>query len=185
MNQTAYVMKNLVVLVLIASFSGAFGQVTKMVQVKDQIFQMNGVQNNEPVEKKTKVFGLTINYETGELNGVVNLVELDLLNKGIEESPDPERNAMKIRGFLPLNDILYNENEQQNYKVELDLIIKEFTVTALFEFNMAYIKNTQLKLHDVRAIAPVNLNDFQVEDLNGFEPSVNIIMMFQMLNLQR
>ena len=92
---------------------------------------------------------------------------------------------MKIRGFLPLNDILYNDNEQQNYKVELDLIIKEFTVTALFDFNMAYIKNTQLKLHDVRAIGSINLNDFQIEDLNGFEPMVNIIMMFQMLNLQR
>jgi hypothetical protein len=165
--------------------SGTSGQVTKMVQVKDQTFQMNGVQNNEPVEKKTKVFGLTINYETGELNGVVNLVELDLLNKGRGESADPEQDALKIRGFLPLNDILYNANEQQNYKVELDLSIKQFTVTALFDFNIAYIKNTQMKLHDVRAMAPVNLNDFQVGDLNGFEPRVNVIMMFQMLNLQR
>jgi len=167
------------------AISATYGQVTKMVQVRDQTFQMNGVQNNEPVEKKTKVFGLTINYETGELNGVVNLVELDLLNKGREESADPEQDALKIKGFLPLNDILYNTNEQQNYKVELDLIIREFTVTALFEFNIAYIKNTQMKFHDVRAMAPVNLNDFQVEDLNGFEPRVNVIMMFQMLNLQR
>jgi len=165
--------------------SATYGQVTKMVQVRDQTFQMNGVQNNEPVEKKTRVFGLTVNYESGELNGVVNLVELDLLNKGREESADPEQDALKIRGFLPLNDILYNTNEQQNYKVELDLNIKDFTVTALFDFRIAYIKNTQMKLHDVRAIAPVNLDDFQVEDLNGFEPQVNIIMMFQMLNLQR
>lgn len=178
-------MKYLFFILLAFTVSASCAQVTKMVQVKDQTFQMNGVQNNEPVEKKTKVFGLTVNYETGELNGVVNLIELDLLNKGREESPDPERNAMKIKGYLPLNDILYNTSEQQNYKVELDLIIKEFTVTALFEFNIAYIKNTQLKLHDVRAIAPVNLSDFQVEDLNGFEPMVNIIMMFQMLNLQR
>lgn len=167
------------------AISATYGQVTKMVQVRDQTFQMNGVQNNEPVEKKTKVFGLTVNYETGELNGVVNLVELDLLNKGRGESADPEQDALKIKGYLPLNDILYNTNEQQNYKVELDLIIKEFTVTALFEFNIAYIKNTQMKFHDVRAMAPVNLDDFQVEDLNGFEPRVNIIMMFQMLNLQR
>lgn len=178
-------MKKLLVILFIASLTGAYGQVTKMVQVKDQTFQMNGVQFGEPVEKKTKVFGLTVNYETGEINGVVNLVELDLLNKGREASADPEQDALRIKGFLPLNDILYNKNEQQQYKVELDLVIKEFTVTALFDFNIAYIKNTQLKLHDVRAIAPVNLNDFQVEDLNGFEPQVNIIMMFQMLNLQR
>jgi len=178
-------MKKLLFILMTLAISATYGQVTKMVQVRDQTFQMNGVQNNEPVEKKTKVFGLTINYETGELNGVVNLVELDLLNKGREESADPEQDALKIKGFLPLNDILYNTNEQQNYKVELDLIIREFTVTALFEFNIAYIKNTQMKFHDVRAMAPVNLNDFQVEDLNGFEPRVNVIMMFQMLNLQR
>lgn len=160
-------------------------QVTKMIQVKDQSFQMNGVQDGEAVEKKTRVFGLTINYETGELNGVVNLVELDLLNKEKETSPDPEQDALRIKGFLPINDILYNQNEQQNYKVELDLSIKEFTITALFEFNVAYIKNTQMKLHDVRANAPVNLNDFHISDLNGFEPEVNVFLMFQMLNLQR
>jgi len=178
-------MKNLLVIILLLSFSGAFGQITKMAQVKDQTFQMNGVQYEQPVEKKTKVFGLSVNYETGEINGVVNLIELDLLNKNVEASPDPEKNALKIRGFLPLNDILYNQNEQQHYKVELDLIIKDFTVTALFDFNIAYVKSTQLKFHDVRANAAVNLNDFNVEDLNGFEPNVMIIMMFQMLNLQR
>ncbi len=178
-------MKNLLIIFLLFSFSGAFGQITKMVQVKDQVFQMNGVQYNQPVEKKTKIFGLTVNYETGEIKGVVNLVELDLLNKGRESSADPEQDALKIQGFLPMNDILYNTNEQQHYKVELDLIIKEFTVTALFDFNIAYVKNTQLKFHNVMANAPVNLLEFKVEDLNGFEPNVNIIMMFQMLNLQR
>ena len=120
-------MKNLLIIALVFAFSGATGQVTKMAQVKDQTFQMNGVQYDQPVEKKTKTFGLTVNYETGELNGVINLIEIDLLNKNIEASPDPEMNALKIRGFLPLNDILYNMNEKQHYKVEMDLIIKEFT----------------------------------------------------------
>jgi len=178
-------MKNLMIILLVFSFSGAMSQVTKMVQVKDQAFQMNGVQFGEPVEKKTKVFGLNINYETGEINGVVNLVELDLLNKDKQASADPEQDALRIKGFLPLNDILYNKNEQQQYKVELDLVIKDLTVPVLFNFNIAYFKNTQLKLHDVRAIGVLDLNKFQVEDLNGFEPQVNIIMMFQMLNLQR
>jgi len=178
-------MKNLLIIALVFSFSGAAGQVTKMVQVKDQTFQMNGVQYDQPVEKKTKTFGLTVNYETGELNGVINLIDIDLLNKNIEASPDPEMNALKIRGFLPLNDILYNMNEQQHYKVEMDLILKELTVTVLFDFNIAYVKNTQLKFHNVIANAPVNLHDFNIEDLNGFEPDVNVIMMFQMLNLQR
>ena len=178
-------MKNLLILILAFSFTGASGQITKMVQIKDQTFQMNGVQYEQPVEKKTKVFGLTVNYETGEIKGVVNLVELDLLNKGRESSADPEQDALKIQGFLPLNDILFNTSEQQKYKVELDLVIKEYSVTALFDFNIAYVKNTQLKFHNVMANAPVNLLDFKVEDLNGFEPDVNIIMMFQMMNLQR
>lgn len=178
-------MKNLLIVALVFAFSGATGQVTKMAQVKDQTFQMNGVQYGQAVEKKTKTFGLTINYETGELNGVINLIEIDLLNKNIEASPDPEMNALKIRGFLPLNDILYNRNEKQHYTVEMDLIIKEFTVTVLFNFNIAYVKNTQLNFHNVIANAPVNLHDFNIEDLNGFEPQVNIIMMFQMLNMQR
>ena len=112
-----YAMKNIILIVLIFSFTGAFSQVTKMVLVRNQNFQMHGVQFDEPVEKKTKVFGLSINYETGEITGVVNLVELDLLNKGRESSADPEQDALKIRGFLPLNDILYNQNEQQQYLV--------------------------------------------------------------------
>lgn len=178
-------MRTILTIVLILFVSVTFSQITKMVLIKNQVFQMNGVQNDEPVEKKTRVFGLTVNYETGELKGVVNLVELDLLNKNIESSPDPEEDVLKIRGFLPLNDILYNQQEQRTYKVEMELIIKEFTVPVLFNFNIGYVKNTQVKFHDVKAYAPVNLVDFKVEDLNGFEPTVNILLMFQMLNLQR
>jgi len=178
-------MKNLLIFILVFSCSGAFGQITKMVLIKNQTFQMNGVQYDQPVEKKTKIFGLTVNYETGELNGVVNLVDIDLLNKNPESSPDPEQDVLKIRGFLPLNDLLYNRQEQQHYKVELDFIINNFTVTVLFDFNIAFVKNTQVQFHDVRANANVNLLDFNVEDLNGFKPDVNILLMFQMLNLQR
>jgi len=178
-------MRTFLTIICILSFSVGFSQITKMVQIRNQTFQMNAVQNGEPIEKKTKVFGLTVNYETGEINGVVNLVELDLLNKNRESSSDPQEDALKIRGFLPLNDILYNRQEQRLYKVELELIVKEFVVPVLFNFNIGYVKNTQVKFHDVRANGPVNLNDFNVEDLNGYEPDVNIILMFQMLNLQR
>jgi hypothetical protein len=178
-------MKQLLIIIFCFSFSIAIGQATKMVLIKSQIFQMNGVQNGEPVEKRTKVFGLTVNYETGEINGVVNLLQLDLLNKGREISDDPEKDALKIRGFLPLNDILYNQNEKQQYKVELDLIIKDFKVVALFDFNVTYAKNTSVRFHTMQAISKVNLNDFEIEDLNGFEPDVNIILVFQMMNLQR
>ena len=178
-------MKTFLTLIFIFSLSAGYSQITKMVQIKNQIFQMNGIQNGEAVEKKTKVFGVNVNYETGEFKGVVNLVELDLLNKNKQSSPDPEEDALKIRGFLPLNDILYNQQEHRSYTVELQLIIKEFTVPVLFIFNIGYVKNTQVKFHDVRAMATVNLLDFNIEDLNGFEPNVNILLMFQMLNLQR
>jgi len=178
-------MRTLITIILIFSLSAGFSQVTKMVLIKNQSFQMNGVQYDQPVEKKTKVFGVTVDYNTGEINGVVNLVELDLLNKNRESSADPEMDVLKIRGFLPLNDILYNQQEQRTYTVELEMKIKEFTVPVLYTFNIAYVKNTQMKFHDVRANAPVNLHDFKVEDLNGFEPNVNILLMFQMMNLQR
>ena len=180
-----HIMKQLLIIIFCFSLSTAIGQTTKMILIKGQIFQMNGIQNGDPVEKRTKVFGLTVNYETGEINGVVNLLQLDLLNKGREISEDPEKDALKIRGFLPLNDVLYNQNEKQQYKVELDMIIKDHTVVALFNFNVIYARNTAMKFHEVQAIAQVNLNDFQVEDLNGFEPDVNIILVFQMMSLQR
>lgn len=178
-------MKTVLCLILIMTMTSTYSQVTKMIQVKNQSFQMNGVQNGEPVEKKTNVFGLTVNYETGEINGVVNLVELDLLNKHREPSAKPEEDALKIRGFLPLNDILYNEQEQRQYNVELELRIGDQIVNAIFNFNIGYIRNTQMKFHDVRAMTTVNLTDFKVDDLNGFEPQVNIILMFQMLNLEQ
>ena len=93
--------------------------------------------------------------------------------------------ALKIRGFLPLNDILYNQQEQRLYKVELELNIKELKVTGLFDFNIAYIKNSRSNFHDVIARGTLNLSDFKVQDTNGFEPDITIIMKFQMLNLQR
>lgn len=185
MKLKTYPMKNFLLFLLLFSVTGAFGQATKMVMIRDQVFQMNGVQFQQPVEKKTNVFGLTVDYETGAIKGVVNLVELDLLNKDRESSADPELDALKIQGFLPLNDILYNRNENQHYTVELDLIIKQFTVTALFEMQIVYVKSTQTNFHNVIANTSVNLLDFKVEDLNGFEPNVNIIMIFQMMNLQK
>lgn len=185
MKLKTYPMKNFLLFLLLFSVTGAFGQATKMVMIRDQVFQMNGVQFQQPVEKKTNVFGLTVDYETGAIKGVVNLVELDLLNKDRESSADPELDALKIQGFLPLNDILYNRNENQHYTVELDLIIKQFTVTALFEMQIVYVKSTQTNFHNVIANTSVNLLDFKVENLNGFEPNVNIIMIFQMMNLQK
>jgi hypothetical protein len=178
-------MKTILSLILIITMTATYSQVTKMIQVKNQSFQMNGVQDGEPVEKKTNVFGLTVNYETGEINGVVNLAELDLLNKHREPSANPEEDALKIHGFLPLNDILYNKQEQRQYTVELELRIGEQIVNAIFNFNIGYIRNTQMQFHDVRAMTTVNLPDFKVDDLNGFEAQVNIILMFQMLNLEQ
>lgn len=178
-------MKTILTIIFTIAVTTGFCQITKMVQVKDQTFQMNGVQNGQPVEKMTKVFGLTINYETGELNGVVNLVDIDLLNKNRESSSDPEEDALKIRGFLPLNDILYNEQNQRTYTVELELRIKDFTVTSLFNFDIVYAKNTLVDFHNVRATSNVNLLDFKVEDLNGFEPDVTVILMFQMLRFEQ
>lgn len=178
-------MKKFLIVIAVLISSGSYAQITKMVLVKDQTFQMNGVQHGQPVEKVTKVFGLTINYDTGELNGVVNLIELDLLNKNVEPAADPEMDALKIKGFLPVEQIRYNQLEQAQYKVELELIIKEHVVPVLFNFDIIYVKNTQKKFHNVRAVANVNLEDFKINDMNGFEPQVNIILMFQMLNLQR
>ena len=130
-------MKTAITFVLALLMSTAvYSQLTKMVQVKNQTFQMNGVQNGEPVEKKTNVFGLTVNYETGEINGVVNLVDIDLLNKNRETSADPEEDALKIRGFFPLNDILYNKQEKQQYTIQLELRIKDHVVTAPLVFNV-------------------------------------------------
>lgn len=178
-------MRNILIIVLFMIFGTGQAQITKMIQIRNQQFQMNGVQFDEPVEKKTKIFGLTVNNETGEINGVVNLVELDLLNKGRESSADPEQDALKIRGFLPLNDILYNKQEQRTYKVELELSIKEFVVTSLFDFNIANVKNSMRDFHDVIATTSLNLDDFKVKDKNGFEPEVSLILTFQMLNQQR
>lgn len=176
--------KLLTIIILLVTASGQ-AQITKMVQVKNQHFQMNGVQNGEFVEKKTNIFGLSVNYETGEINGVVNLVALDLLNKGKESSSDPEEDALKIRGFLPLNEILYNKQEQRLYKVELELSIKNHSVTGIFDFNIASVKNSRSNFHDVVATGKLNLLDFKVNDTNGFENDVIIVLKFQMLNLQR
>lgn len=178
-------MKTILTIILAFSLSAGFTQITKMVLIKNQTFQMNGVQYDQAIEKKTKVFGVTVDYNTGEINCVVNLVDLDLLNKDRQSSADPELDVLKIRGFLPLNDILYNKQDQRTYTVELEMKIKDYTVPVLYTFNIAYFRNTQTNFHDVRANAPVNLHDFKVDDLNGFEPEVNIILMFQMMNLQR
>lgn len=178
-------MKNLVIIALLFSLTGAYSQTTKMIMIRDQTFQMIGEQYGEAVEKSTKNYALAVDYVTGEINGVVNLIELDLLNKHPEAEADPDMNNLKINGYFPLNELLYNQQEQQEYKIQLDLVVRDITVPVLFDFTVIYISNTITDFHEVRAVAPVNLLDFEIGDLNSFEPQVNIILTFQMLRAQR
>ncbi|MCD4747542.1 MAG: hypothetical protein K8R58_14700 [Bacteroidales bacterium] len=173
-------MKILFISILLVIFTlNVNGQ--KRIQIKNQGFELQGVNNSEPIKKETKNFNVSINYVTGDFYAGVNLKNIRLFSDSL--IPEDERNAnndlVTITGSIPINEIIYSQQVNQNYKIELIVKNRDKEVTAIFDFIVNYVKNSYANFHIIYASATLNLNDFNIKELFDFEPEIKLNMNFQ------
>jgi len=157
--------------------SAAYSQ--KRIQVKNQRFEIQAIRNNEPVNLDTRDFGLHINYETGELVSQINIKDSRLYSDEEVEYRIPGDEIIKINGIFPLQEILYNRSADQLYNYELNVEHTGNRVTTNFEFRIANRSYSQGSFKVFRVQGMIDLRDFGIVDLKGYEPLVNLVMEFQ------
>lgn len=169
-------MKKLIILILFISPFFVFSQ--KQIQIKNQKFEVFGVRNGQPVHKVTTNLHVSINYETGDIAMGIDMSNVRLISE--EELPrkDKEGDICKFTGKLPINDILYNKQTDQNYKVELNIINKGVSLPVIFDFDVKYYSSSQRGFRQFFGSSTYNLNDFS-DELFGYEPEVKVVISFQ------
>ncbi len=151
----------------------------KQIQIKDQRFEMNAVREGQPVKVETKKYGLKLNYETGEFYARINLTEARLYSDEEVEFRIPGDEILEIEGVIPINEIIDNQAQQRQYIYELNVKHLSANIPVVFTFDAAYIKNTARGFTIFRVNGKINLLDFEVQDLKGYDPEVDLFLGFQ------
>jgi len=151
----------------------------KQLEFLNQRFELIAERNGQPVRLETKDFGLRINYETGAFFAKVNLTEARLFSDDEVEYRIPGDEFLEITGFVPVNQIYDNNNQKQNLKVELNLKHLGSNIPVVFNVDLTRIKNASRGFTIFNMSGNINLRDFGVEDLKGYEPEVRIALEFQ------
>jgi hypothetical protein len=171
-------MKISIILFLAILFSG-FISAQKYIQVIDQVFSMKAIRNGEPVNVETKNFGINLNYETGDFLAKINIEESRLYSDSEVEFRIPGGEIIEIVGTIPINEIIDNQEQTREYTFELEVKHLAANVEVIFHFNTGYISNTAKGVTIFRVNGKINLLDFGVEDLKGYEPEVELLLSFQ------
>lgn len=151
----------------------------KQFEFLNQHFEIIADRSGQPVRLETKDFGLNINYETGELFAKINLTEARLYADEEVEYRIPGDEFLEISGFIPINQIFDNNSQEQKLTVELNVKHMNSYVPTVFEINLTRIKNASRGFTFFKIVGLINLLDFNVEDLRGYNPEVNIVLDFQ------
>jgi len=157
----------------------------KQFEFMNQRFQFVAERDSQPVKLETKDFGLRINYETGEFFAKINLTEARLYSDEEVEYRIPGDEYLEISGFIPINQIFDNNSQKQKLTVELNVKHLNANVPAVFDFNLTRLKNASRGFTLFNIVGEVNLLDFNVEDLRGYNPEVKIVLDFQAVMVGR
>jgi hypothetical protein len=171
-------MKTSAIIILSVLFS-VFSHAQKHIQVKDQVFSMNAVRNGEPVKVTTKNFGINLNYETGDFLTKINIEESRLYADSEVEFRIPGDEIIEIVGTIPINEIIDNQEQTRQYVFELEVKHLSANIEVVFYFDAGYISNSANGFTIFRVNGKINLLDFGVEDLKGYEPEVELLLTFQ------
>lgn len=166
-------------LLLMAILISGFVAAQKQIQIKNQRFEMNAIRNGQPVHVETKNFSLSINYDTGEFFARINITESRLYTDEEMEYRIPGDEILEITGIIPINEIIDNQALKQQYVFELNVKHISTNVTVVFNFDATHIKSSNRGFTVFRVTGKVNLLDFGLRDLKGYEPEVELLMDFQ------
>ncbi|MFO8128837.1 MAG: hypothetical protein R6T99_02915 [Bacteroidales bacterium] len=168
--------KILIALILSISLTG-YSQ--KHLQIKDQKIEITGVWNGEPAKAQTGNFRVMLNYETGRLDIVLDLSNLDLIPEQEKSGAAPKENIVRITGNLPLEIIQYSEDTDQSYTVELHFLHEENTVTRLFDLAVKNYSNQRSGLHRFIASTQMDPGKFFNNNMDSAGEKITIIVSFQ------
>jgi len=164
---------------LIVFFIPGFLIAQKQIQIKDQRFEMNAVREGKPVKVEAKNFGLKLNYETGGFFARIDLTDSRLYADDEIEFRIPGDEILEISGTIPINEIIDNQSEKRQYVHELEVKHLSANVPVVFTFDVGYISNSASRVTIFRVNGKINLLDYGVKDLKGYDPEVNLFLSFQ------
>ena len=164
-------------LVIICLVQFCFAQ--KQLQIKNQNFEIFAIQNGDAVTKSTKQFSISLNYETGQFKSSLDMANIRLFQEEVLADNPKEADYFKIEGVFPVNDILYNKNTDQEYKVELNIINRGYTVPAIFNVVIKNYTNARTGFRQFICSANVDMRDFIKDELHGYEPEIRLVITFE------
>ena len=166
-------------LLLMAILISGFLSAQKYIQIMNQRFEMSGIRNGQLVKVETKDYGLSINYDTGEFYARINITESRLYSDEEVEYRIPGDEILEIKGIIPIIEILDNKSMKRQYIFELNVKHLSTNVVVAFTFNTTQISNSSRGFTAFRVSGKINLLEFGVQDLKGYDPGVDLILDFQ------
>ena len=149
------------------------------LQIKDQRFEIHAVQYEKSSRVETNDYGLNINYETGDLLATINLVNSTLYNEEEVKNRIPGGEIIEISGTIPINEIMDGEASNQTYNYELSVRYTGNLVMTGFQFNVIDIPTSSQNVKIFQVQGTIDLRDFEIENLKGYDPEVVLYMDFQ------
>lgn len=166
-------------MITIVSLMPLFMMAQKQIQIKNQKFEIFAVKDGEPVAKTTRQFAVSLNYETGYFLTSVDMANIRLIPLENPEEQQRETGYYKVEGTFPVNEILYNKNTDQQYKVELNILNRGYTVPVIFNLMVKNYTNARSGFRQFVCSSSIDLRDFVKGDLHGYEPEVKLVVSFE------
>ncbi|MFC2106785.1 hypothetical protein ACFLRY_00470 [Bacteroidota bacterium] len=170
-------MKLIITIVILCISTLGFGQ--KQIMVKNQKLEVIGVKDGNAVQKETRNLMVKLNYETGDIEMGFSMKDVRLISSDNMPIEDNLNDAYKITGRLPLNDILYNKNTDQNYTIELNINNNGNINSVLFNCDIKNYTGSGKGFRQFFMSTDINLPE-DSEEKYGYESKVKVIISFQM-----
>jgi len=101
-------------------------------------------KDGENIQWQNKDIVVTLNYKTGALKIIIN--NNDFLNKQNNENiidDDSENSEFIFLGNLPIEQVINQKNENQEYDIELQLTNNNFSINEVINFKMNIMRPNQ------------------------------------------
>lgn len=155
------------------------GYSQKSIQIKDQYLEIRAVQNGEAIKMEITDFVISIDYETGEFLAKVDFENPNLFQNEIENRDRiPGGEIVEINGNIPIREILDDQSSNLSMTYELTISYTGNEEIILFDFNMMDIPTSPNNAKIFQSQGTMDLNDFEIEDLNGFDSEVLLYLEF-------
>jgi hypothetical protein len=176
-------------LMILYSASLLFAQQTKYV-THNTMMKIKAKKFGEPVEWENKNVTVNFDYKTGEF--ITYLTNTDFVNPNADmrmiKEAEVQRRQVTLGGMLPISEIIAQQQETQNYKVELQLIAEELDIshTILFDMLITKPKSGESKSNRFFTLNGILYNDqTNLPAFEGYENEIQIWLMFSgFMNVQ-